>query len=432
MESKIEIISKLSNSITFKVFIIGFLALVLLIPAIMIQELIKERQESQNAVITEISSKWGNKQTIAGPVLTLAIKNGKNAHFLPENLNISGNIAPEIRYRGIYKVVVYNAILRVTGNFSKPDFQELKIDEDEINFNEAFISIGIPDMRGIKKAVKIKWNKSEYIAKPGINSDHFIESGISININPNDIIEDNQFEFTLDLNGSDILNFTPMGKETSVNLSSTWNNPSFGGNFIPNSRIVNKNGFEANWNVLHLNRNFPQKWLNNEYDIEGSEFGVKLLFPVDQYQQSMRTAKYAIMFIVLTFAIFFLTEVLNKYRIHPIQYSFIGISLTIFYILLLSISEIVNFNLAFIISGFAIILLVTAYSASIFKQFKPGLVVCLSLTALYSFLYVIVQLQDYSLLLGATGLLVIMAIVMYLSRKIDWYASIIVNNKNES
>jgi len=176
---------------------------------------------------------------------------------------------------------------------------------------------------------------------------------------------------------------------------------------------------------LHLNRTYPQQWTDDSYYIDDSAFGVGLLFPVDQYQKSLRSAKYAIMFISLTFLVFFFTELLNKKRIHPIQYLLVGLGLSIFYSLLVSLSEHMSFNWAYLIAGVSIIGLITAYAHSIFKNLRLTAILSLILVILYLFLFTILQLQDYSLLLGSIGLFLTLAIVMYLSRKIDWYANML-------
>lgn len=427
------------NSITIKFIIVGLMILALLIPAGMIKNLIHERNLLRNSVISEVSYKWGNPQTIAGPLITIPYKlyykkdkeiveETRYAHFLPEDLIIKGNLNPEIRYRGIYKVVVYNANLNFSGTFNKPDFSNWKIPESDIMWENATLAIRIPDMRGIKEGIKVKWNKDEYDVNPGINNYNY--TGVSTNIDFNDS-ESFEFQFNLNINGSESLNFIPVGKETNIEINSDWADPSFDGSFLPYHREVTENGFNAKWKILHLNRPYPQKWMGNTYSIDDSMFGVKLLLPVDHYQKSLRSVKYAIMFISLTFLIFFFTEILNKKRIHPIQYLLVGLGLSIFYTLLVSLSEQISFNLAYLIASFSIITLITAYSYSMLKNKKLTAIVALVLIVLYVFLFTILQLQDYSLLLGSIGLFIALAIVMYLSRKVDWYSNLNGDNKIE-
>lgn len=436
--------ARLNSSISFKLVIIGFLILLLLIPAAWIKSLIREREQTRNSVVNEIGTKWGTQQTITGPVFSVPyytylkdddkiVKQIEYAHFLPNTLNINGDLDPEIRYRSIYKVITYNSNLGVDGVFPFPDFSEWNINENDILWKDAFVSIGITDMRGIQKEINVIWNGKEYSANPGIETKDVISSGVStrIPISLESKTDSFTFSFKLNLNGSEKLYFSPLGKTTKVNIKSDWSTPSFNGAFLPDERTIDENGFTAEWEILHLNRNYPQKWrgkneIQNNYTsvnpVDESSFGVNLLFSVDNYQKTMRSAKYAIMFITLTFLVFFFIEVTNrKRRVHPIQYLLVGLGLSIFYSLLLSLSEQIPFVWAYIISGGAIIGLITAYSGSIFKSVKTTLVMSVFLTLIYTFLFIVLQQEDYALLLGSIGLFIILAVVMFASRNIDWY-----------
>lgn len=421
----------LKQSLGIRLSIIAFLTLVLLIPSFLIQDLISERKNRRDSVADEISQKWGNEQAIVGPLLTVPYKHhyksGKEiehtiryAHFLPDLLNIEGSINPEVRYRGLYKVIVYNSKLSLSGNFPPVNLDDLNIAIEDFLLEDAFVSVGISDMTGIREFIKINWNDKEYIANPGIESNDVLESGISVSPDL-EAGEKQHFNFELNLNGSSGLLFSPVGKQTNVQLSSDWPNPSFTGNFLPADRAVNSSGFSATWNVLDLNRNFSQQWLGPNRELSNSTFGVTLLLAVDEYQKTMRTAKYAIMFIALTFLTFFMIELLSKKIIHPVQYLLIGFALLIFYTLLLSISEYVVFELAYLIASAAIILLITVYSYSVLSdKLKTGIISGV-LIILYGYLYILLQLHDYALLLGSLGLFVVLAMVMYLTRNINWF-----------
>jgi len=207
-----------------------------------------------------------------------------------------------------------------------------------------------------------------------------------------------------------------------VNIKSKWKNPSFIGAFLPDKRVINAEGFTANWEVLHLNRPYPQHFRGATQGINESSFGVNLIVPVDEYQKSMRSAKYAVMFITLTFLIFFFIQILNGVKIHPIQYIIVGLALCVFYTLLIALSEHITFNYSYLISCVSIIGLITLYAKSIISNKKLTTLMCLILTTLYLFIYSIIQMEDYSLLMGSIGLFLVLATIMYLSRKIDWYA----------
>jgi inner membrane protein len=440
---------KIKNSITIRLLSIGFLVLILLIPTSMIENLIREREYRREDVTREVSSKWGDAQTITGPILTIPyikyvkdqdknlIKTKVYAHFLPDNLNVDGNLSPEIRYRSIYEIIVYNTQLKLNGNFPVPDFNELGINDNHVLWKEAFVSLGIPDMKGIRDNIHLKWNEKTYAFNPGIETNDVIGSGVSTKVqllyNQIETPEGEEieidtskksyaFSFDLNINGSSYLNFIPVGKETNVDIISNWAHPSFSGASLPDEREITNDGFTAHWKELHLNRNYPQQWLGNLHNVYDSSFGVDLLLPVDEYQKSTRSAKYAIMFISFTFLIFFFIEIRNKKRIHPIQFILVGLALTIFYALLVSLSEHLHFNSAYLISSSAIILMIGLYSITIFKNAKLTALMSGVLILLYGFIFTILQLEDYALLMGSIGLFIVLGVIMYLSRKIDWYA----------
>lgn len=426
----------MKQSIGARLLIIGFLIIVFFIPAAMIQSLIRERQERRDGAINEVSAKWGQEQTLTGPILSVPynyhFKNEKGeivttvmyAHFLPENLHISGKIFPEVRNRGIYEVVLYHADLHFEGIFRYPNLSDLKVPQKDIIWQDTFISVGITDMKGIKDLVTLNINDTQLLANSGIETNDVLESGISRII---DILQSNQnvvFSFDLKLNGSSGLLFTPIGKETSVEISSEWSNPSFIGEFLPESREIDNDGFNAKWKIFHLNRNYPQKWLGDKYKIQSSSFGVNLLLPVDEYQKNMRTAKYSFMFIGLTFLSFFMIELLNRKIIHPIQYLLIGFSLLVFYTLLLSFSEHMLFKYAYFLASIATVSLISTYTKSVLKSNLHTSIILGILVLLYGYLYIVLQLQDFALLMGGIGLFVILAVVMYLTRKIDWFSGV--------
>lgn len=422
----------LKESKTLKVIGIGVLALLLLVPAGMIQSLIREREHSYNQVYNEVGQKWGYPQTLSGPVITVpyisyatgadgeTVIYKKNAYFLPNTLNVSGEIIPETRYRGIYKVPVYKGNITVSGEFLQPDIQMLKIKNELFLWDEATLTFGISDMRGIRNRIEVTLNDKAYEMSPGTSAKDIIHSGLSCNIEePN--AQTINFSLNIELNGSQSLNFIPLGKETDVHIESTWANPSFNGAFLPVDRNIDEKGFYAQWKVLNLNRNYPQQWCGNEYNVDDSGFGVEFLMPVDHYQKNTRSAKYAIMFIGLTFVAFLLFELISKKRIHPVQYLLVGGALCVFYTLLISFSEQIGFFWAYTISSLATISLISLYFNSIIKSAKGTLVLSLMLVGLYLFLFTILQLQDYALLMGSIGLFVVISIVMYVSRKVDWY-----------
>jgi len=433
----------IANSISVKLVSIGILILIMLIPMSRIQSLISEREWRREEVQQEVSDKWGNEQQLTGPVLTVPYreyysyknKDGDEEtkfrveimHFLPENLVVNGQVEPEIRYRGIYEIIVYQSELHINGAFAKPDLTDIGIKDEDVIWKDTFISLGIPDMRGISETVKIKWNGKENLFEPGSGITDILPSGIHTRVALDARTNHYPFNFDLDLNGSGRIGFVPTGKETLVNLTSTWPNPSFEGAFLPEPREINEDGFTASWKVLHLNRNFPQRWKGNNYNFSEFAFGVNLYLPIDQYQRSTRSAKYAILFIALTFLVFFFVEIINKNRIHPFQYILVGLGLCLFYTLLISLSEHIGFNWAYLISSSSIVLMIFFYCFSIFRRRMLSFTMFGLLGILYTFLFVIIQEQDYSLLIGSVALFFILSVVMYISRNVNWYQKSEVN-----
>lgn len=426
-------VNYIKSSVTLKIVSVGILILVLLLPASMIKNLIRERQTRRDSVVREIGEKWGASQTITGPFITIPFKTffkdeaGKiqydlnYLHILPETLNITGEIDPQVRYRSLFEAVVYNAKLNFTGNFKLPSSSQLNIDSNNILWNKAYLSLGITDMRGIQDKIDIVFNKTVYNANPGLKTTDLAEAGVSTQLKRLSPNEANSFSFDLNLNGSEQVRFIPVGESNSVQINSNWASPSFNGAFLPVSREVDKDGFSATWKVLHLNRNYPQFWEGAHYKVTPSSFGMKLILTADIYQKSMRLAKYSIMFLVFTFLTFFFSEVINKQRIHPIQYLFIGMAILIFYILVLSLSEHIHFNYAYILSAISITLIISGYAKAIVANSRFALTILGLLTILYGYLFIVLQLEDYALILGSVGLLFIIAIVMYMTRQINWY-----------
>ncbi len=410
----------------------------LLIPTAMVEGIIKERSRVQRNTINEVSEKWGQGQTITGPYISIPFdnyvenyskkdsafittKHTKWLNVLPEKLDITGAILPEKRYRGIYEVVVYESDLTLSGTFNSIDLKQFDIDPKDVHFEKAKLNVGITDLKGIEKQIKLNWNDTSVFFNSGTTTNDITGVGINTIVPIKNASSVHKFDMKIDIKGSQYLYFTPLGKTTNVTLNSNWKTPSFTGNYLPDSRAVSEEGFTANWEVLHLNRKYPQAWVNSKFDVQSSGFGTDLLLPVDNYKKSIRVAKYAVLFIVLTFLVFFFVETLNKVFIHPIQYLLVGIALIVFYVLLISFSEHMLYNTAYILASALTLSLVSGYTSAILKSKELGGMILGILTILYSFIFVIIQLEDYALLIGSLGVFVILMVVMYFSRKIDWY-----------
>lgn len=435
---------KLRDSVLFKMIVTGMLILALAIPLMMVRGQIRERQQRRESVVNEVSSTWGRAQTLGGPVLTvpylLHSKDEKGkvttwtqlAHFLPEALKVDGRLHPELRRRGIFEVAVYRADLHASGTFQRPSFTEWEIPPQDIQWDKAWLSIGVPDMRGIRRNVRLIWGSRSLQLSPGGGVTGLWTTGLRVPISGLEEAPEKQiypFAFDLAIRGSQELAFLPLGKQNSVALRSTWPDPSFSGAFLPESRGVSKSGFESTWSVPYFGRSYPQQWLEAEREqlvrenaVAESAFGVELFQPVDVYQKTERSVKYGMLFLVLTFLAFFLFEVFSPVSLHPMHYLLVGSALCLFYVLLLSISEHVPFGTAYAIASAGIIVLISGYSLAILRGKRRALAMSGMLVILYSYLYVLLQAEDYALLLGSIGLFVILAVVMFLTRKVDWYS----------
>jgi inner membrane protein len=415
--------------------IVSGLAILLLIPSFLIQDVIRERISLSEKVKSELYAQWGGKQVVAGPVLNVPFsvtEPGENnqvpnirkgvAHFLPETLKTDGTLYPETRKRGIYKVVVYEGELKLKGTFAQPDVSQLDLPNAQYNWDAAYFTIGVSDMRGIKNLPELVINGQKCKVEPGVSDTDLFESGITVKADSVDLKQPMNFEIELVLNGSEDLSVEALGKTSEVVMKSDWADPGFTGGFLPANRQVTAKGFTADWLVTHLNRNFPQQWIDNKYNTHDAKLGVELLIPVDHYQKSMRSAKYAILFIALNFIVFIFIELKSNARIHPFQYSLVAFALLMFYALLTSIGEQTGFNWAYLISALAVTLLISWYAFTILRNGRLVAWVTLLQTGLYLFLFTILQLQDYALLAGSIGLFIILAIIMKASQQIKWYA----------
>jgi inner membrane protein len=421
--------------ITLKVFIIGIITLALLLPKFMILDLIGQRQHMAETSSKEVMQTWSLAQTVRGPVLAIPyiernFENDENTtteiihecYILPKTLNINGEIFSEKRKRSIYETVVYESEINVSGHFEGSEIQKLKIPPGDILWEQAKIQVAISDLRGISDRISISWNDSVFEFTPGMENQLLGQNGISLPL-PHLTAENFPagFQFSLHLKGSESLKFAPLGETTEVALQSDWNDPGFDGNFLPTDHTIGKEGFSAQWKVLNFNRNFPQQWKNDEYRVTEADFGVKLITVADHYQKSSRAAKYGILIILFVFLSFFLNEIITKQKVHPFQYILVGFAVLMFYLLLLSISEQLGFNLAYFISALAVITLVFAYSRTFLKKWIHSVIQTLILTFSFGFIFVLMQLETYSLLVGSIGLFVVLGLTMFFTRKINWY-----------
>jgi inner membrane protein len=424
------------QSITFKVFGIAFLALLMLIPLAQVQGLIGERNGMRDAAVATIAQRWGGQQKVGGPLLyvprrcreqtdkgIVVTDCGRDA-VLADRLQFEGTLAPELRHYGIYETPVYTSELKLSGEFADADLGALR-GADYWAWNEAELRIPVADVRGLRKVSPLKFDGTELRLGPAAGAVARLGAiAVPLAITRKDGGR-YRFEVSLTLAGTQSLSLLPMARTTEASLSAPWPDPAFDGAFLPTSRSVGRNGFEANWSVLDFNRGFGQSWREGTQtgdDIVAAGFGVNLFQPANVYQQNDRAGKYGILFVALTFVVFFLFEVLRKLRVHPVQYLLVGLALTTFYVVLLALSEQVGFGGAYLAASSAVVLMIGGYAAAVLRAWRAGLVLGGVLALVYGLLYGLVVSEQYSLLMGSIALLAVVAVLMYLTRKVDWYA----------
>lgn len=426
--------NSLANKTWLKALITGGLILVMLIPIAFVVNLIEERQQRQEDVKKEVSSKWAGSQSITFPYLYIPyhviVSNKKDTSFetrsflvLPDNLAVTGAVEAEQRKRSIYKVLLYNSTLNAKGNF-KIQIPE-GVDAASIDWANAKLCTGISDFKGILQKITARVNNIAYDLSAGLPTNDIDTNGLStpVPLSADAIGKEITFEMPLKIKGSDQLHFVPLAGNSQFSLSSNWNSPSFDGNTLPAERNLDNKGFEASWNFNKANLPFNTVLKDFNFKKDDYAFGVSLLQPADQYSKTMRCVKYAILFIGLSFSLFFIVEIMQKKPFHPVQYVLVGLALVIFYTLLLSISEFLQFDTAYLIAAAATVLLITFYAKSHFKSWKTASVFTGVIGFIYGFIFVLIRLEDTALLVGSIGLFIILALAMYASRKINWYGN---------
>ena len=335
---------------------------------------------------------------------------------MPEILNVSGEVQPEKRHRSIYQAVVYNSKLNISGEFIVPEINPGQ--KNEILWNEAYFTLGISDNRGLKGSVAIKTDSMYIYAIPGLKDVQVFSSGISFPFFLNETDKNIPFELSLDLSGSEELKFSPVGKTTSVSLSSPWTSPGFTGNFLPATRTIDDSGFKAEWLITNLNRSFPQICSGNEFNPGNDSFGAEFVLLVDHYQKSLRSAKYGILFIALTFLSLLFAEMVTGENLHIINYLLVSLALVLFFSLLNALSEHIGFNLAYCIAATSTIILISMFLRKLIRNFRPVMLISGMLAFLYLFIFILLTLNDFAYLAGNIGLFVLLAVTMGLSIKL--------------
>ncbi|WP_295935601.1 cell envelope integrity protein CreD [uncultured Alistipes sp.] len=431
-----------THTLSWKILFIGLIMLALLIPGGMILSLINERSGMMESAQSEVARMWSGEQHLTGPVITipylLTIKNSageiavleRELSILPDRLTIDGDVKCQKLRRGLYDTNVYNAEMLIAGAFESPaGLGALLAEGAKLQPEFATVAIGISDLRGIEESVEIAWNGRSYPTAT-LTRNNCFDVGVAAQIDLREWLATPRtsipFELKLKLKGSTSLNVAPVGNQNTIRIKSDCPTPSFVGNFLPSSRNVTEQGFDAEWKVVAQNRNYTQLLTSGSHGsvITQSELGVDLLIPVTQYQQATRAIKYAALVILLTFIGVFFVEMTQHKNIHAFQYLLVGLGLILFYSLLVSISEHLSFLVAYLISAAMTVALITAYIYGVTRLRSTALSIGGMLTLLYTYVYVLLQLESYALLTGSIGLFVILAVVMRYSLKMKWTGAV--------
>lgn len=450
----------ISQSLTKKCALIVVIFAVLQIPLFLIQGIMEERQKYNVDYPLEYNGPGAKQQTIIGPVLTIpyefrtttevkevqAAPEGETKsalapvkttkvtkiqtsylHYFPEALTVNGTLAPEIRDEGKFKSILYSTALEFKGSFNTGTFAKRKIKPEDVKWQEAFLALGISDLRGIRKETILTWDRAPVKFVPGVNGLKLFDSGQYVLLSG---VRENgsyPFSFTVTLNGSRDLNIFPAGKENQISLASSWTEPTFTGGFLPTEKTVNREGFKSRWEVSYFSRNLPQFWTDGDPEIKNSLsqyiVGVTLATPVEFYRTAIRAVKYGSLFIVMTFLTFLIFELITQLRIHEIQYLLVGLALCLFFLLLIAITEWVPFVWAYVFASIPTIAQISWYIRAFSKSKSKHLwiVAAAVLSTLYVYLYILLELENFSLLVGSIGLFVALTVVLYVTRNIDWY-----------
>jgi inner membrane protein len=436
------------NATALKLLFIAVLVLLLLAPLQMVESTLRERLQRHDTAVAAITQAWGKSQRLLGPVLVVPYSyktendewvNGPDgrrfrdkivrthnaeAFFLPEQLDVKGELDPSARRLGIYSTHVYAAVLQVRGRFASPTFTAALSPTPEVHWDRARLCFAISDLRGTREALTVKWGGADLSLQPGARMDGF-GTGLHapIKLNPADGPVD--FSLDLTLNGSGGITFVPLGRQTSVQLRSPWRAPGFFGSFLPVAREVGDAGFTATWKVSYYGRDFPQQWASSAAGvptaqiIESSGFGVNLIESVTAYRTIERAIKYGILFLGLAFATFFLFETISAVRLNALNYLLVGAALCLFYLGLLSLSEVIGFTPAYVAAAGASLLTVGLYSLSVLHSGPRALLVSGMLGGVYGYLYLVLRMEDFSLLAGTAALFALLAAVMFATRRVE-------------
>jgi inner membrane protein len=424
----------LKRSALLRAAILVVLFLLLLIPAWMVDSLVREREKRYRSVVEELRSTWGQSQTITGPVLVVPAvsrhlgndgrehRSTSYLHIVPESLQVNAEVVPERRKRGLFEDVLYTAHLRLSGSIALAEGKSIVRDHQTVEWDRAVLQFGLSDLKGVRSQLTLRWNDRPGSMEPGSDSGDARTSIVQAAVPLTGSEQRAAFAMEVQLNGGGELQFVALGRTTDVTVKSAWPHPSFIGAFLPENRSLTDTGFSAAWRVLDINRPLAAAWFGAMPKTENATFGVRFHIPVNEYQQTSRTTKYSELFITLTLLAFFIADVLSRNPMHPVHNALIGFAVVLFYLLLLSLAEVMGFVAAYGVAAVSTLALVGMYTRAILRDTKLAAVLTGLLGLMQAFFFVLVRVEDYALLTGSIGLFALLAVLMYVTRKVDWFS----------
>jgi inner membrane protein len=422
-----------AHSVSLKAAILTAIALALLVPLALLSSLVAERVGQRDAAVTSVARGWGDRQWLAGPVIAIPVTTeGERPrtcdwYVLPDRLDlvVELKVEPERRRLGVYEVPVYVARVHATGEFDlNREIMRLTRGETalHVHLDQARVLLPVSDPRGLRTLAASTPALKDFEPSGG-----FPLPVLAAPLGSATEVSDSRqpFDLTYEVAGTQSLGFLPLARSVHVAAHGNWSDPGFTDGFLPLERRIDAHGFSATWQVLNLNRSYGDRWFQGSTPaatVLASGFGVKLVQPVDIYQRCTRAVKYGGLFIALSFLTLFLVETLLRRPLHPIQYGLMGLALSVFYLLLLALAEQLGFLAAYVIATAALCTLMGVYLASTFASARAGAVAAAVFAATYALLYLLVTSESYALLAGSLALFALLATVMLLTRKINWYA----------
>jgi len=429
-----------------KIAILFVMTVMFTVPFLTIGAILGERKGYRDRVVREVGESTAGAQTLVGPVLVVPYRErvvsrstdsrtGKvtieetivagQALVLPESLAIASDVRVESRNRGIYEARILHSDLRLAGEFELVPRFGVSAEHDVVAWEPAFLVVGVSDTRGLRRVPVVSWGGAARASAPGSRLD-WLKPGFAVDLGRLTPSASSRTPFTIDLTmiGTQELKLVPVGKDTRVSMKSSWPHPSFSGRFLPDERTVSSQGFEASWRLSRFATNIEDAIAarrgGDDAGLGAATFGVAFLEPVDVYRQSERAIKYGLLFVVLTFVAFFTFEVLKRLALHPVQYGLVGAALAIFFLLLISVSEHLPFAVAYAISSAACVTLIGYYVAHVLRSALVGAALAGAIALLYGLMYVVLLSEDYALLLGSLVLFGVLALIMVVTRRVDW------------